>query len=134
MNYLSKKADQDRNERLKSKDFLFATIPGMGDSEVIESIGMGNQMVKFRDLLENKENIEIYKVFQEYIKTKNMNIQILKEPQEWQKQVDKLYKEENNLISISVVENKIPPANVYYTVKPTELKQDFKNFLINSKS
>ncbi|MFL0270131.1 hypothetical protein [Candidatus Clostridium radicumherbarum] len=131
MNYFSMKADQNRDERLNTKNFLFATIPGIDDPEKLEGIGMGMQIEKFNDILNKKEDKEIYKVFKEYIKTKRMNVQILKEPQEWQKQVDRLCKEENNLISISFVENKIPPTDIYYSVKLEELKQDFGKFLQN---
>lgn len=131
MDYLSNKAEQDRKERLKSHNFLFITIPCIENPEELDSISMEKQIQEFKTILGNKKDMEIYKIFNAYIKTKNMNVQVLKEPNEWHKQVDKLYNEENNLICISSVENKIPPMDLYYTSKPQELKDDFIKFYNN---
>lgn len=133
MNYMSMRADQDRKERLESKDFLFITVPSMEKPGELDGISLENQIQEFKNILGDKEDIEIYKIIKAYIKTKNMNVQVLKEPTEWQKHVDKLYKEENNLICISAVENKFPPMDLYYTPKPKELKEDFIKFYNNYK-
>ena len=129
MNNLSIKADQDRKERSESQNFLFVTFQGMENPEELEGICMGKEIQEFKSILGKKEDKEIYKAFKAYIKTKNMNVQMLKEPIDWKKQVDKLYKEENNLICISCVENKFPPMDMYYTTSPQELQEDFQNFL-----
>ena len=94
---------------------------------------MGKNIKEFNNLLGKKGDKEIYKLFKEYIRTKSMNIEVLKDVNQWQKQVDKLYKEEKNLICISAIENKFPPMDMYYTIKPAELKQDFEKFLNNYK-
>ena len=131
MDYISMKAEQDRKERLESKNFLFVTVPSMENSEELDGISLEKQIQEFKSILNSKEDIEIYKIFKAYIKTKNMNILLLKAPNEWHKQVDKLYKEENNLICISCVENKFPPMDLYYTTKPQQLKDDFMKFYNN---
>jgi hypothetical protein len=133
MDNSSSRADQDRKQRSESQNFLFITVPGMENPEELEGIAMGKNIKEFNNLLGKKKDKEIYKLFKEYIRTKIMNIEVLKDVNQWQMQVDKLYKEENNLICISAIENKFPPMDMYYTVKPAELKQDFEKFLNNYK-
>jgi len=81
-----------------------------------------------QDLIGKKDIKQIYKIFRAYIKTKNMKIQELKKPQEFNKQVDKICMEENNLMEISVVQNKIPAMDMYYSNRINEMQEDFIEF------
>jgi len=131
MNYSSVKADQDRKERKESREYLFMSVYSADKPEEIAGMFMGKQLQEFnimQDLIGKKDIKQIYKIFRAYIKTKNMKIQELKKPQEFNKQVDKICMEENNLMEISVVQNKIPAMDMYYSNRINEMQEDFIEF------
>ena len=131
MNYSSVKADQDRKERKESREYLFMSVYSADKPEEIAGMFMGKQLQELnimQDLIGKKDIKQIYKIFRAYIKTKNMKIQELKKPQEFNKQVDKICMEENNLMEISVVQNKIPAMDMYYSNRINEMQEDFIEF------
>lgn len=111
---------------MKSREFLFMTAPSIEDKEELYGISIGRQI---KEIFHKMKDIEVYKVFRNYIKTKKMDIQVLKEPQERWRKIDKSYTEENGLIGIFAVENKIPPMDMYYTEDINGLKEDLRKFL-----
>lgn len=129
MNKMSSIVDQNQHRRVKSREFLFMTAPSLEDKDELYGISTGSQIKKFKEIFHKMKDIEVYKVFRKYIKTKKMDIQILKEPQEHWKKVDKSYTEENGLIGIFSVENKFPCMDMYYTEDINGLKEDLKKFL-----
>jgi len=131
MNYSSVKADQDRKERKESREYLFMSVYSADKPKEIAGMFMGKQLQELnimQDLIGKKDIKQIYKIFRAYIKTKNMKIQELKKPQEFNKQVDKICMEENNLMEISVVQNKIPAMDMYYSNRINEMQEDFIEF------
>lgn len=133
MNSLSAIVDKNQHRRVKSADFLFMTAPSMEDKNELYGIGMGNQMKELKELFSKKSDIDIYKIFKEYIGTKNMDMKVLKEPNHHWVHVDKAYTEENNLIGIFCVENKYPNMDMYYSSNIKLLKEDLEKFLEGNK-
>lgn len=106
MNNMSLIVDQNQHRRVKSREFLFMTVPSLEDKEELYGITMGSQIKKFKEIFGKMKDREVYEVFKNYIKTKKMNVQVLKEPQEHWRQVDKFYTTEDNVIGIFAVKNK----------------------------
>ncbi len=129
MNDISLIVDQKQHRRVISREFLFMTVPSLEDKEELYGITMGSQIKKFKEIFDKMKDRDIYKIIRNYIKTKNMEIQVLKEPQEYWKKVDKSYTEEHGLIGIFAVENKFPNMDMYYTEDIKGLKEDLKKFL-----
>jgi len=137
MNYSSVKADRNTEERKESREYLFMSVYSADKAEEVACMFIGKQLQELtimKDSIGKKDIKQIYKIFRSYIKTKNMKIQELKKPHEVRKHVDKICIEENNLIDISVVENKIPSMGMYYTTRFEEFKEDFQKFYSNQKS
>ncbi len=129
MNEMSSIVDQNQHRRVRSREFLFMTVPSVEDKEKLYGITMGSQIKKFREIFGRKKDMEVYEVFKSYLETKKMDIRILKTPTEVCKHVDKHYTEENGSIGIFSVENKFPCMDMYYTENITDLKEDLKKFL-----
>lgn len=140
MDYFSVKADKDRDQRMETKNYLFMAIYATNEPEKHLGMAIGKQLDELRsvdeinNIVNNKDTNEIYKIFRAYIKSKTMKVQTLKDPMEFNKHVDKICREKNNLISISVVENKVPAMDMYYSTKCIEFKEDFISFYKNYKS
>lgn len=129
MRKMSLIVDQNQTQRVKSREFLFMTVPSVKNEEELYGITMGSQIKKFREIFGKMKDREVYKVFRDYIKTKKLNMQSLKEPHEHWKKVDKHYTEQNNLMGIFAVENKIPAMDMYYTENIKGLKEDLEKFI-----
>lgn len=128
MKFKSELIDKNQNSRLKSKDYLFITLPVKEDKEELHGIIMGDQIMDFQNLFKELTEIEIYKLFRGYIKDKIMAVQVLKEPREYSKHVDKVFEEENRLIGIYSVESKIPSMDMYFSPNLAALKKELINF------
>lgn len=128
-NSMSSIVDQEQHRRVRSREFLFMTVPSAENKEELYGITMGSQIKKFREILGKMKDMEVYEVFKNYIETKEMDVRILKSPTEHWKHVDKSYTEENGLIGIFSVENKFPWMLMYYTENINGLKEDLKKFL-----
>lgn len=133
MDNMSLKLDQDQHRRVKSSDFLFMTAPNLVNKEKLHGIGMGSQIKAFEDIFRDMEKREIYEIFRNYLKTKKMNLRILKDPHEPWLHVDKVYTEENNLIMIFSTENKFPAMDMYCTENLEALREDIKKYLNSQK-
>lgn len=105
------------------------TAPTVEDRVAIYGIAMGKQIKELKDILGNMKDMDIYKMFKEYIKTKKMDIKTLKYPLEHWNHVDKSYTTEDNSIGIFATENKFPCMDMYYTSNPKLLKEELKSFL-----
>lgn len=134
MNQLSKKVDQDQRRRVRNGEFLFMTAPNLVNKEKIHGLSMGNEIKSLKWIFAEMPDTEIFKIFRNYIKTKNLNVEVLKEQHQYWKVVDKVYTEENNLFMIFCIENKFPAINVYCTKNLDELKKDLIKFIENYKS
>lgn len=133
MNYLSKKVDQNQHRIVNSGDFLFMTAPNLVNKEKLHGLSLGNEMKSIKWIFGEMKTTEIFKIFSNYIKTKNINIEVLKESHEYWKFVDKVYTEENNLFMIFCTENKFPAMDMYCTENLEALREDLKNYLDSQK-
>lgn len=129
MDNMSSIVDKEQHRRVRSREFLFMTVPSLENKEELYGITMGSQIKKFRQILGRKKDMEVYEVFKNYIETKKMDIRILKSPTEHWKHVDKHYTEQNDLMEIFSVENKFPCMIMYYTENINGLKEDLRKFL-----
>ena len=129
MNHLSKRVDQNQHRRVKNGDFLFMTAPNLVNKEKLHGLSMGNEMKSIKWIFGEMKDIEIFRGFGNYMKTKNINVEVLKQPHEYWLHVDKVYTEKNNLFMIFCTENKFPAMDIYCTENLEALKKDLKNYL-----
>jgi hypothetical protein len=133
MNNISSVVDKNQSRRVKSGEFLFMTTPSLEDKQKLYGISMGEQIKEFKEIFGKTDDMEIYKKFTDYIKSKKMEVEVLKEPNEYWVQVDKAYTEENNLIGIFSTVNKFQCMDMYYTSNIDALKDDIINYLNSHK-
>lgn len=128
MNNLSLLADQEYNKRIENMDFLFLTCPRPENPKELYGSALGKQIEEFENVIGKKNNMEVYKIFTDYISLKTMEVEKLEEENEHEKHVDKLYKEENNIIRILSVTNKLPQIDLYFAPDIEALRVDFAEF------
>lgn len=131
MNNLSFLADKENQERMASKEFLFVAVFMGLETRNLSNVVLGKQAEELKDLIGDKDNMEVYKIFSYYIGLKTMEVQVLKEEHEYRKHVDKLYKEESDLIRILSVTNKFPNMDLYFAPDVEALRVDFAEFYSN---